>query len=76
MSKRISFYGLYFFDKKNSTEAIAMLQNEQLAEKLYKPIIRKFQKAKVYSLFHDNIWGGDLADMQLISKFDNFIKCY
>ena len=31
-------------------------QNEQLAEELHKPIIRKFKKRKVYSTFKDNIW--------------------
>ena len=44
------------------------LQNEQLAEELRKPIIRKFEKRKVYSKLKDNIWGVDLADMQLLSK--------
>ena len=44
--------------------------NEQLAKELHEPIIRKFQKRKVYSGFKDNIWGNDLADMQLISKFN------
>ena len=47
-----------------------MPQNEQLAEELHKPIIRKFKKRKVYSAFKDNIWGADLADMQLINKFN------
>ena len=46
-----------------------MLQNEQLAEELHKPIIRKFKKRKLYSTFKDHIWGADLADIQLISKF-------
>ena len=45
-------------------------QNEQLAEELHKPIIRKFKKRKVYSSFKDNIWSADLADMQLIRKFN------
>ena len=55
-----------------------MLQNEQLAEKLHKPIIKKFKKRKVYSTFKDNIWGACLADMQLISKFNKrfrFLLC-
>ena len=43
-------------------------QNEQLAEELHKPIIRKSKKRKVYSAFKDNIWAADLADMQLLSK--------
>ena len=42
----------------------------QLAEELHEPIIKKSKKRRVYSLFKDNIWGSDLADMQLISKFD------
>ena len=31
-------------------------QNEQLADELHKPIIRKFKKRKAYSAFKDNIW--------------------
>ena len=42
----------------------------QLANELRKPIIKKFNKRKVYSSFKDNIWGVDLADMQLLSKFN------
>ena len=42
-------------------------QNQQLAEELHKPIIRKFEKRKVCLTFKDNIWGVDLADMQLLS---------
>ena len=50
------------------------LQNfEELAEELYKPIIRKFKKTKVHSFFIENIWDADLADMQLISKFNKWI---
>ena len=50
----------------------------QLAEELDKPIIRKFKKRKVYSAFKDNICGADLADIQLISKFNKgfrFLLC-
>ena len=46
------------------------MSNSELAEELHKPIIRKFGKRKVYSSFKENIWGADLADMQLISKFN------
>ena len=31
-------------------------------------------KRKVHSPFIDNIWGADLVDMQLISKFDKGIR--
>ena len=53
-------------------------QNEQLAEELHKPIIRKFEKRKVYSAFKDNIWVADLADMQLLSRYNKgigFLLC-
>ena len=47
------------------------MQNEDLAKEPHKPIIRKFKKKrKVHSSFIDNILGADLADMQLISKFN------
>ena len=42
--------------------------NKILAEELHKPVIKKFNKRKVYSQFRDNIWGVDLADMQSLSK--------
>ena len=37
-------------------------------------LLKKFKKRKVYSSFKDNIWGIDLADMQLLSKFNKGIK--
>ena len=49
-------------------------ENMKLANELHKPIIRKFNKRKGYSSFRDNIWGPDLADMQLLSKFNKGIK--
>ena len=49
------------------------MSNKELAEELHKSIIRKFEKTKVYSRFVDNIWDGDLADIQLISKFNKGI---
>ena len=61
----------------NKSAVKSIPQNEQLAEELHKLIIRKFKK-KVYSAFKDNIWDADLADMQLISKFNKgfrFLLC-
>ena len=54
-------------------------ENMQLADELHKPIIKKFKKRKVYSSFKDNICGVDLADMQLLSKFNKGFRvslCY
>ena len=45
----------------------------ELVEELLGPIIRKFEKKKVHSPFIDSIWGADLANMQLISKFNKEI---
>ena len=49
------------------------MSDQQLAEELHKPVIRKFKNRKVHSTFIDNIWCADLADMQLISKFNKGI---
>ena len=54
------------------------MSNKELAEELHKPIIRKFEKRKVHSSFKDNSWGADLADIELISKFNKefrFLLC-
>ena len=40
----------------------------------YKPVIKKFNKRKVYSQFKDNIWGVDVADMQSLSEKNKGIK--
>ena len=50
------------------------ISNKELAEELHKPIIRKFNKRKIHSFFIENTWGADLADMQLISKFNNGVR--
>ena len=49
-------------------------QNQQLAEELYKPIIKKFGKRNVHAAFKDNIWGADSADMQLLSRYNKGIR--
>ena len=61
-----------FFDKQSSGSAVKNedILEQQLAEKLHKPIIRKFEKQKDHLSLTDNIWGADLADIQLKSKCD------
>ena len=64
-----------FFDSKVSGSGAKLIpENEQLANELHQPIIRKFEKRKVYSIFKDKIWGVDLADMQLLSKYNKGIR--
>ena len=67
-----------FFDKKSTAgpsslermgSGIVRDSSSILADELHKPIIKKFNKRKVYSQFKDNnIWGVDLADMQSLSR--------
>ena len=68
-----------FFDKKLQGSRLANnKENIQLSDELHKPITRKFKKIKVYSSFKGNIWGVDLAEMQLLSKFNKgfrFLLC-
>ena len=64
-----------FFDSKVSgSGAKPIPENEQLANELHKPIIRKFEKRKVYSTFKDNIRDFDLANMHLLSKYNKGIR--
>ena len=37
-------------------------------------LLENFKKRKVYSAFKENIWGADLADRQLISKYNKGIR--
>ena len=70
-----------FFDRKSKRSGTKHVnntkpapQNQQLAEELHKPIIKKFEKRKVHAAFKDNIWGADLADMQLLSRYNKGIR--
>ena len=36
--------------------------------------LENLKKRKVYSYFKDNVWGVDLADMQLISKYNKGVR--
>ena len=46
----------------------------ELAEELYKPVTRKFQRRRVNVNSIDEIWTVDLIDMQAFSKDNNGIK--
>ena len=50
--------------------------NQEFAEELQKPIIRRFEKRKLCPPFTDNIWGADLSDIQLISKSNERIRFF
>ena len=57
-----------FFDKESTGSGIKKDSSLILADGLHKPVIKKFNKRKVYSQFKDNICGVDLAEMQSLSK--------
>ena len=70
-----------FFDKKSMPEPSSLermgsgiASSSILADELDKPIIKNFNKTKVYLPFKDNIWGVDLADMQSLSRKNKGIK--
>ena len=66
-----------FFDKKSMGNGFVKDSSLILADELHKPVIKKFNKRKVYSQFKDNIWGVDLADMQSLSKKKRLLNmCY
>ena len=66
---------MQFFGKKSKIK-----QNQQLANELHKSVVRKFKRRRVCFSFTGNISGGgagggvDLADMQLISKYNKGIR--
>ena len=47
---------------------------DELAEELYKPVTRKFQRRRVNVNGIGKIWATDLIDMQPFSKDNNGIK--
>ena len=61
--------GVYPYEYMDSLESSSIL-----ADELHKPIIKIFEKRKVYSQSKDNIWGVDLADMQSLSRKNKGIK--
>ena len=69
-----------FFGKRTSDGTVknGNMPDLPFAEELHKTVIRKFNKRKVQSPFIHNILGVNLADMQLISKFNEgsrFLLC-
>ena len=78
--RRLASMVFKFFDKKSAwgSDIKSMPNQLQLADELHKPIIRTFERSKVYFLFKDNICGANLDDIQLISKYNKktmFLLC-
>ena len=69
------------FDEKHQVKQLKMkfflIKNYQ--KNYVNQLLENLKKKKVHAPFIDNIWGPDLADMQLISKFHKgfrFLLCY
>ena len=50
------------------------MSNQESVKELNNSVIKNIQKRKVHLLFIDNMLDADLADMQIISKFNNGIR--
>ena len=59
------------FDKKIGS---GVRVNEQLAEELHKPVVKKFKRGKFYARFKVNVWSADLAEMESLFSKNNNIK--
>ena len=51
-----------------------MSVNEQLAEKLHKPVIEKFERKNLYARFKKNISTAGLAELESLSSKNENIK--
>ena len=51
-----------------------IMQNEELAKELRKPILRKFEKRKVHSSFIDNIWDTELLLISIAIMHGLFLQ--
>ena len=45
-----------------------------MLNELHKPITRKLQRRELYSSYQNNIWGADLANVQLIRKYHKGVR--
>ena len=50
------------------------MPNNESAEELHKPTVKKVKKRKVHTPFTDNSWSVDLTDIQLISELNKGIR--
>ena len=61
-------------EKKDKKTGSGISVNEQLAEELHKPVIKKFKRRKVYARFKDKIWAADLAEIGSLSSKNKNVK--
>ena len=71
IKERQQVWSMIFLDKKAGS---GVSISEQLAKKLHKPVIKKFQRRKVYSRFKGNIWVAGLVEMESLSSKNKNVK--
>ena len=64
-----------FFDKKHTGSGVNFVQNQQLANELHEPIIRKFLKSWVYCSLKE-YFRCRFSWYQLISKYNKEIRYF
>ena len=57
-----------FLIKSQKAVVLNLCQINNLLMNFVNQLLKKNRKRRVYSSFKDNIWGVDLADIQLISQ--------
>ena len=48
--------------------------NEELAQELYKPVIKRTKRRKIYARFKDDIWAADLFERGSLSSTYGGVK--
>ena len=71
--RRLTITVYKFFDKKTGLVAKATV-NEEVAQKVRKPVTNKFKRKKVYARLKDNIWAADLVEMESLSSKNRGVK--
>ena len=54
--------------KEHQKTGLGITVNEQLAEELYKPVIKTFKGRKIYARFKDNLCTAYFAEMESLSS--------
>ena len=60
-----------FMDKKTGSE---LSVNEETAEELHKPFIKRFKRSKACAKFKDDIWAANIDEMGILSSFNRDVK--
>ena len=61
------------FDKRTGSGTST---NEEIAEELHKPVIKKSKWRQIYARLKDNIWAADLAEMRSLSSKNKNVKYF